>query len=263
MSALRTLLLAVSGFTIATVGAICGIGGGLFAVPLLHYGMKLSLQASVATSCALVAATTTAATLSESTRVDSQLHWGVVALLSAGALVGSHFGFRFAQRVETKKLKLGFAVVLVVAGLRLGWSVLRADTGAAVVEPPSFEFDVLRAATALAIGFGGGFVAPLLGIGGGLIAVPGLFFGLPGLGYLGARAASLAMGAVNGWRSLYLWSKKGEVDFKRAAPIALGALGGAWVGTSLVHLEGAEPLAKALMSVCLLAVSLRFVRDAR
>ena len=39
---------------IAFVGAMCGIGGGLFTVPLLHFGVRLPLKQAVATALVLV-----------------------------------------------------------------------------------------------------------------------------------------------------------------------------------------------------------------
>ena len=49
------------GVVISLLAAVCGIGGGLFAVPILHYAYRLSLKASVATSLALVVVSTSTA----------------------------------------------------------------------------------------------------------------------------------------------------------------------------------------------------------
>ncbi len=85
----RALFLFLSGAVIAFIGAICGIGGGLFAVPLLHYVFKLPLRVSVATSLCLVAANAYSSTATELLRGDSALLWDVVLPLIGGALVGA------------------------------------------------------------------------------------------------------------------------------------------------------------------------------
>jgi hypothetical protein len=62
---LRDAWLVLAGLAIGFLGSWCGIGGGLFAVPLLHFVRKLELRAAVATALVLVLATSTAATAAE------------------------------------------------------------------------------------------------------------------------------------------------------------------------------------------------------
>ena len=90
---LRGPLLLLAGAAIAFIGALCGIGGGLFAVPMLHYLFKLDLRASVATALCLVAATAYSSTLTEVFREDSFLEL-TVGPLAVGALLGAQLGFQ-------------------------------------------------------------------------------------------------------------------------------------------------------------------------
>ena len=252
---LRDLSLLPVGFAIAFVGALCGIGGGLFTVPLLHYVRGLELKRAVATALVLVVTTTGFATLAELLRADRQLDGPLVACLAAGTLLGAQLGFRVAERIPTRALRGVFVVVLTAAGLRLafagpgGGEILPGDAGARAL------------ATAFAAGLGGGFLAPLLGIGGGLLMVPALFFGIPGMSFAMARASSLAAGAVGASRSLWLHARAGRVDLPAVAPLALGALGGAVAGVQVVHLEGATAVARMLLAGILFVTALRFLRD--
>ena len=75
------------------MGAVCGLGGGLFAVPLLHYVFKLPLRRAVATGLCLVCATAVSSTTAEFLHEDSALLWEVVLPLVGGALVGAQIGF--------------------------------------------------------------------------------------------------------------------------------------------------------------------------
>jgi uncharacterized membrane protein YfcA len=114
---------------------------------------------------------------------------------------------------------------------------------------------------AFGAGVAGGFLAPLLGVGGGLFMVPALFLGIPGLGFTEARATSLAAGAVAAIQSLWLHGRAGRVELPAVLPLALGAVGGSLVGVRLVHVEGAVEVSRMLLAGVLVFVALRFLRD--
>jgi uncharacterized membrane protein YfcA len=249
--------LSLLGVLIAAWSSMCGIGGGLFAVPVLHFLERLPLKEAVATSLGLVATTASFATLSELVHPDSALRWGVVIPLAAGSLVGAQLGFRAAQRVRVGPLRVVFVVLTTVVGLRL---LLTAGGGGGAAEG-ELSVDLLHGAAAAGIGLAAGFVSPLLGIGGGLVAVPSLLYGLPALGYQGARACALGMATVASLRSLGLYLSKGMVDGRRALWLAAGAAVGGVVGARLVHLDALEPYARRMLGLTLLFVAARFGRD--
>ncbi|MCB9916684.1 MAG: sulfite exporter TauE/SafE family protein [Planctomycetes bacterium] len=253
---------AAMGFAISAWCGMCGIGGGLFAVPVLHFVYKLDLKRAIPVSLSLVAAGTISGTIAEALRADSALRWGIVAGLVVGSLFGAPLGFQVAKRIDSRKLKLVFAVLLAFVGSRILGFVPQAmaagPDGVPVFEPSWSDYGL-----AAVIGLGGGFVAPLLGIGGGLIAVPALLFALPGIGHLGARACSLAMATVTSTRSLALYWRAGQLDLRGSASFALGAVVGAVAGVRLVHIPGVEDVAEKMLGVTLLLVCLRFVLDLR
>jgi len=251
--------LGMMGAGVAAYSAMCGIGGGLFMTPILHYVRKLPLKNAVATSLALVAASATSATVAEVLHKDGRLSLDrllLVVPLIVGSLIGAQVGFRVAKRVDVTFLKLIFALVLIISGLRLLF-----PGGETVPDVSDLEFSGLQIAFAVVVGFASGFLAPLLGIGGGLVAVPALFLGVPGLGYLGARACGMAMGSCASIRSFWLYSREGVVDKHRAVALAGGALIGASIGVQLVHLQDAVVVAQTLMGITLWFVSVRFLWD--
>lgn len=245
-------------FAAAFVGTICGIGGGIFAVPLLHYGLRLPIKVAVGTSLVLVLAMTSVATIGEALHDRSALDWVVVGLLLLGSIPGAHFGYAFGKRTDGRTLKKLFVVVLVIAALRT--ATLDADT---VVRhnDGTTALDVLRCAWVVAIGFGGGFVAPLLGVGGGILVIPALFLSLPSMGYLDARACSMAMSVVNAAQSTWLHQRDGTLDRRTAVPFTLVAIAAAVLGTLTVHLEGWAEIARICMTALLIVVAARFARD--
>ncbi|MEM9470119.1 MAG: sulfite exporter TauE/SafE family protein, partial [Pseudomonadota bacterium] len=88
----------------------------------------------------------------------------------------------------------------------------------------------------------GGFLAGLLGIGGGLILVPGLYYTFDSLGYddtylmhiaIGTSLATIIATGLSSARSHY---KRGAVDFSLMKKIVPGLLLGVVIGTLIASL---------------------------
>lgn len=96
---------------------LLGIGGGVVMVPLLIAGLAVTQRSAHAISLAaiapiaLVAITVYGAT--------DQVWWTAAAWIAAGAVVGAPIGVRVLRRAPEQALRLSFALVAVVAGLRL------------------------------------------------------------------------------------------------------------------------------------------------
>lgn len=252
---MKTLLLVLIGACIGTWGSLCGIGGGIFAVPIFHYLLKQPLQQAIANSLVLVAVMTSGGTLVELLRSDCAIQAHLLAALIATSWLGTQVGVRIAARLSVRKLKLGFAVLLAAVALEL---LLSTPLPA---EPSAWEWSSWRLGLALALGFCAGVVAPMFGIGGGLIAVPGLLYGFPEIGYQGARATSTAMSTFNAWQSVWLQRRRAPFVAQQAWPTALGAFAGSYLGVWLAHLPELATPAQRLIAITLLLVSLRFAFD--
>jgi len=239
------------GLGIAFIGALCGIGGGLFAVPLLHFGFKMHLRRAVATSLCLVFATTTAATIAEVLSGESEIHWGKVGFMTIGVLLGAQAGFPISKRFDTRQLRGVFSIVILLAALRI---LFAGSEGPIVAAPPGW-WPNLYAGLA---GFGAGFVSPILGIGGGLVMVPALLLGPSALGFAAVRACSMAAAVVTSFRSLSMYWKEGSVHHIAAPFLAAGAFVGAILGVTTVHMPGVTDYARQLLGLVLIFVSYRF-----
>ena len=101
----------------------------------------------------------------------------------------------------------------------------------------------------------------MLGIGGGLVVVPGLLLTLPEIGGLGARAASLAVACVTSARSIQLYARERAIEARFALPIALGALAGASSGVHVVHMPGVSELGQQVLGDILILTAVRFGVD--
>jgi uncharacterized membrane protein YfcA len=246
--------LALLGLPMGVLAALCGIGGGLFAVPLLHFGWRAPLRAAVASALVLVLAATGASTLAELAREESLLDPPLVLALCATGVLGTRLGFALARRLSGRALRVVFALVLPLAALKLALPAGAVpDVGAPLA---ARDWPLV-----LGAGLGAGIVAPLLGVGGGLVAVPALALGTP-LGFLPARAASLAMSAVNAGLGLWLYRRTGLVRWRAGLWLALGAVPGGVLGVALVHQPGLARVARWTLAAILVLVAARFALDA-
>ncbi|MFT5291406.1 MAG: putative membrane protein YfcA [Planctomycetota bacterium] len=246
-----------TGIAIGLIGSLAGVGGGLLATPLLQHFLKLPLKTAAATSLVLVFATTASATLVELFEAELQLFWWVAWPTILGVLCGAQIGFRVAQRIRTRPLQVVFVVFLVLSAVRLFFG------GGPAAEALESELVLSRQAQILValVGLAGGFLAPILGIGGGLIMVPGLLLVLPPLGFAGARAGSLAAGAFASLRALTLHARAARVCWPFGLRLGLGALIGAAMGVRVVHLPGLREVGRPLIGAILVFAALRFLRD--
>jgi len=84
----------------------------------------------------------------------------------------------------------------------------------------------------LLIGLAAGLLGGLMGVGGGVIAVPALvlFYGFK---QQGAQAASLAMIAPTALVGAYTYWRHGDLDLRAAGLVAIGAVSAAWLGATV------------------------------
>lgn len=79
------------------------------------------------------------------------------------------------------------------------------------------------------VGLGSGFIAGLLGIGGGVVKVPGLVL-VVGLGQYIAAGVSTATNVLSAAAAGITFGARGSVDLGTAAIVFVGAAVGAYVG---------------------------------
>ncbi len=105
----------------------------------------------------------------------------------------------------------------------------------------------------LAIGLFAGTLAALLGVGGGIVYVPGLVVVL-GLSQHVAQGTSLAVIAPTALIATIVHHRGGRVMWPIAIPVSIGAAVGAYVGASFaLTLEG--PVLEKMFAVVLAALS--------
>lgn len=114
-----------------------------------------------------------------------------------------------------------------------------------------------RAGAALAIGLVAGLSSGLLGIGGGVVMVPGLVIVL-GMVQQQANATSLAAIIPIGAVGALSFAVAGEVNYALAALLALGAVAGAPLGVRVMS-SIPEPVLRLIFTAVALAAGVRLV----
>jgi uncharacterized membrane protein YfcA len=252
---MKSVLLLLVGVLIGAWGSLCGIGGGIFAVPVFHYLLKMPLEQAISNSLVLVAVMTTGGTLIELLRPDGAIEWSVLGALVATSWIGTRLGAWIGRRLSVRSLKRVFALLIAAVAIEMLLTAPVLGVAGAWSWTPALLAGVL------VIGFFAGILAPLFGLGGGLIAVPGLLYALPQIGYVGVRATSTAMSTFNALQSLWLNRKLGHLRIAEALPPALGAFGGSFLGVMLAHVPEIAVPAQRLIAITLLLISVRFLLD--
>ncbi len=252
-----------------TFGALLGLGGGVFIVPLLTILFQLDIRYAVGASIVSVIATSSGSAARYIR--DHLTNLRLAMLLEIATTIGAVLGAFVAGRVPAVGLFLVFGAVLLYAA----FSMFRPlPTGAATAAPQRHRlpvagsyydpaegrviaYDVRRLPVGFALSSVAGGVSGLLGIGGGVLKVPvmDLVMGLP---IKAAAATSSFMVGITAAASAAVYFARGDINPFIAAPVALGVLAGTQGGTWLSRrLHGAT--LRRVFAVVLLLLALQML----
>lgn len=242
MLAHSTWLLMLLGAATGLTGALLGLGGGVFLVPLLSVGLGVPIRQAIAASLISVIATGSASATVNLRRGLVNMRLGL--LLEIATSVGGLAGALASVLLTQRQLFLTFAAMLVVlSAVMLVRSKHRnvlvdegqdpGTLGDRVQEGDRrYVYRVKRLPVALGSSLAAGVMSGLLGVGGGIVKVPVLsaFCGVP---IKVAAATSTFMIGVTAATSAFVNSSRGDLDPRMAAAVCLGALpaslAGAWL----------------------------------
>ena len=217
----------VTGIAAGVLGALLGLGGGIFLVPALTAIYRLPMRIAVGTSLVGVIATSAgvAAVAQRGRGADVGLALRLEAATAAGAILGGWL----AGLASGRLLSVLFAfVTFVTAGYLLRKTRQPEATG---MQEGLFakHYQTSHWPTGLAVAFGAGMVSGLLGVGGGFIKVPVMYavMGVP-LGV--ATATSNFMVGITAAASLFVYYGRGDLYPLVIVPTVVGVFLGAVIG---------------------------------
>jgi uncharacterized membrane protein YfcA len=221
------LALLATGVVAGILGALLGLGGGIFLVPALTLFFHLPIHAAVGTSLVGVIATSAgvAAIAPRGRGADVPLALRLEVLTAAGAIGGG----LLAGVISTQVLSVLFAlVVFFTAGYLLYKARHRANANA----PERMfyaNYELHHWPAGMAVSSLAGMVSGLLGVGGGFIKVP-VIYAIMGAPLGVATATSNFMVGITAAASVFVYYGRGDIHPLVVIPTALGVFSGAMVG---------------------------------
>lgn len=246
------VLCVVIGLVVGLFSGLFGVGGGTIIVPLLVLLLHFDQRLAAGTSLAAIVPTATVGVISYA--MLGSVAWIPALILAAAAVVGAQIGTWLLPRVPITALRWGFVGFLVIVIVSLFLVIPSRDA-----ELPLTLVSILGL---IALGFGTGVLAGLLGVGGGVIVVP-LLMVLFGASDLEAKGTSLLMMIPTAISGTVGNLRRHNVDL--VAAVIVGAAAclttalGAWLATLIDPLTG-NILFAAFVAVIAVQMAIRAVR---
>jgi uncharacterized membrane protein YfcA len=167
-----TWRLAAVGVVAGLLSGLLGIGGGIVIVPGLIWAAGLDRHTASGTSLLAILPIAVVAAVTYAVVPGGAFEPEASAVFVVGSLGGAVLGARVNARISERGLRLAFALITGVFGLRLAIPVGFGPGS------ETLALDLPAIALLLALGLNGGFLAGLLGVGGGAIAIAVMVFAL-------------------------------------------------------------------------------------
>ena len=230
------------------LGALLGLGGGTFIIPMLT-ALGVDIRHAIAVSIVAVIATSCGAASSYVRDGLANIRIGI--FLCVATTTGALFGAGLNGVLPTRALFLIFAGVLGWSGLimfrKRGRNIARLEPAedapggrlrlAGRFYDPALGRERRYVPRRPGLGFGlmvgAGTVSGLLGIGSGGLKVPAMDLAMD-LPIKVSTATSNFMIGITGLASALVYLERGQVLVSLVGPIALGVLAGSAIGTRLL-----------------------------
>lgn len=266
---LTALFVMLAGVGAGSLGAMLGLGGGIFLVPLLNITLGIPINKAMAISLVTVIATSNFVSLSSAGRKYANARLAMV--LQVAAAIGALTGVWILDYIDERARELIFAgtallvTIVMIARLNarnvldpsvtdvgvLGGRMEDPDTGRVVA------YRLKRLPFGLSVTFVAGIISSLAGVGGGVLVVPALnsWCGVPMRVAAATSAVILGVTAMPAVIDNYL---NGHLTMPSlAAAAVLGVLAGSRAGFWISSRVSVRAL-KILMAVILAGVAAEY-----
>jgi len=105
------------GIVAGLISGLFGVGGGIIVVPALVLLIGLSQFQASGTSAATIVASSAAGLAAFA--FNAQVDWSAALLIFVGSGTGAWLGARYITWIPERTLTSAFAVILVIAGVRM------------------------------------------------------------------------------------------------------------------------------------------------
>ena len=266
-----TALTLLMGAAVGVILALTGAGGGILAVPMLVFGLHMSLvEAAPVGLLAVGLASAVGALLGLR---EGVVRYRAAAIIGLTGMAVAPLGVKLAHLVPNAPLTIAFSAVLAWVALRSWRQSFARPTTAEIapqsapssnckicqLNPATGRLKLVSPCIAALAGTGAlsGLLSGLLGVGGGFVIVP-MMASISNVSQKGIVATSLAVIALVSISGVGAAAAHGALDWQIAAPFAAGAsialLAGLRIGKRLAgsHLQRAFGITAGAVAVMLL-----------
>jgi uncharacterized membrane protein YfcA len=255
----------LSAFTYSAIGLVAGVfagffgvGGGIIVVPLLLLFFPVDQrQASITSLVAIIPTSVVAATaflLSGSVPINQTVFGLIIAI---GSMITAPLGSWALRTWNTVIVRWIFIAVLFSAAIQVMLVLPNREN--------HLEWSIPTIAGLFVVGVFMGFVAGLLGVGGGILAIPLMVLGF-GVSDLTAKALSLIAMAPAAITGTIGSARAGAVNWRAGIslgiPMSVASIIGVWLAT-ITPAEWANPLLSALLIYAVIQLAIRTTRSMR
>ena len=232
------LIMLLIGIAAGILGALFGIGGGLFIVPALTLILGLTTKEAAAISLVSIVATSVGGTVFYLDNKVVNIRLGL--LLEISTVIGAIIGAVLSAYMDDWVVTLIFIIVLVISATRM---LLNMKTEVKDDPEGKFLFHDVKTGKEIRynlknekVGFVtcslAGAISSLVGVGGGLIKVP-VMNTMMGVPMKVATATSSYMIGITAFSGAIIFFLRGEIILDVAAFTAIGTFIGAIIGSRL------------------------------
>jgi uncharacterized membrane protein YfcA len=242
---------AAVGLAAGALSGLFGVGGGILIVPGLVLLMGMPQRRAHATSLAAIAPIAVAGAIGYA--VEGAVHWVAAVILILGGATGAVVGTHLLRRLPERALRLLFAMFLLLAAAALPFEVTAPHEGGSV--------DLVSGAVLVLVGVVAGAMAGLLGVGGGIVMVPGLVL-LASVSQTVAKGTSLLVIIPTALVGTVRNARRGDVDGRVAVAVGLTGVVTSFLA-SLLALRMDPVVSAVLFGALLVVMAVRLLMAAR
>jgi len=221
----------LAGFGAGVLSALLGIGGAIVTTPAVRALGATPIESIGSTVPAILPGAISGAYRYAK---EGLVEWRLALSLGAAGAAFSVLGAWTSGEVNGRMLMVLTAAVMLWAGISVVWKLRRTTPDTRMEEDPGKDAVTVRNSIPALGGLGAlaGFVAGLLGVGGGIVLVP-VLTGPLRVPMRRAVASSLVAVAIFQVPALITHVWLGHVNWAFAIPIMIGVIPGAQVGAHL------------------------------
>ena len=238
------------GLLAGALSGLFGVGGGILIVPGLVLLAGMPQRRAHATSLAAILPIAIAGSIGYA--IEGAIDWAAVGLLTVGGILGSFLGTQALRRIPERALRIIFALFLLVAAALLPFEATAG--GEPAIAP-------LDAVALVFVGALAGALAGLLGVGGGIVMVPGLVL-LASLSPAVAKGTSLVAIIPTSLVGTLRNVERNDVDLPTSAAIGAGGVVSSFAA-SLLSVRLDPELSAILFGILLVGMAVRLLLAAR